>query len=47
MEEIQTNIGLIPVNDYLEIKAMQYGFNSYEEMRNEGYYILLNNNDLD
>jgi hypothetical protein len=46
METIKTNIGTMPIEDYLEIKAMQYGFDSYEEMRNEGYYILLDD-DLD
>lgn len=34
---IDTNIGLIPKEDYLDIKAMQYGFESYEDMIKAGY----------
>ena len=41
MKTVKTNIGVIPIEDYLEIKAMQYGFDNYEEMRNEGYTIIL------
>ena len=36
---ISTNIGNIPEEDYLEIIAMQYGFDSYKSMLEEGYYI--------
>lgn len=32
---IETNIGKMPVEDYLEIWAMQHGFDSYEEYLNE------------
>ena len=34
-EEIETNIGSMPVKDYREILAVQNGFNSYEEMQAE------------
>ena len=34
---IDTNIGLIPKEDFLDIKAMQYGFESYEDMIKSGY----------
>lgn len=34
---IDTNIGLIPKEDYLDIKAMQYGFKSYEDLKKSGF----------
>lgn len=37
--EIETNIGSMPFEDYCEIRAMQNGFNSYAEMKREGYSI--------
>ena len=37
MDMIDTNIGLIPKEDFLDIKAMQYGFDSYEDMIKSGY----------
>lgn len=30
---IETNMGLMPVEDYLEIVAQQHGFDSYEQMK--------------
>lgn len=30
--EIQTNIGFVPYIDYLDIIAVQYGFNDYKDM---------------
>lgn len=36
---VETNMGLIPVEDYRDIFAMQHGFDSYEEMYEEGYRI--------
>ena len=36
MKMVQTNMGKIPLEDYLEIVAMQYGFDSYEELCSEG-----------
>lgn len=29
---VRTNIGEIPAQDYLEIKAMSYGYDSYKEL---------------
>lgn len=29
---VRTNIGEIPVEDYLEVKAMSYGYDSYKEL---------------
>ena len=31
----------IPVRDYLEIKAQEYGYDSYAEMKKAGYHIEL------
>ena len=36
-EMIQTNIGEMPKEDYLDIMAMQYGFDDYEDMKKNGY----------
>ena len=36
---IKTNIGTMPVEDYLDIQAMQSGFDSYEDMKKQGYSI--------
>lgn len=36
---VKTNIGTIPMEDYLEICATQHGFSSYEDMLKHGYYI--------
>lgn len=40
MEElISTNMGDIPKKDYLDIKAQEYGFDDYEDMRKQGYIL--------
>lgn len=36
---IKTNIGTMPVVDYLDIHAMQCGFDSYEDLKKQGYNI--------
>lgn len=41
---IETNIGQIPVEDYLDIKAMQYGFDDYEDMQKNGLHIEIKEN---
>ncbi len=38
-ETVKTNIGNVPIEDYREIVASQNGFDSYEEMYNEGIRI--------
>ena len=38
-QEIQTNMGTMPKEDYKEIVAMQHGFDSYEEMVAAGYSV--------
>lgn len=39
LKTVKTNIGIIPIEDYLEICALQYGYDSYAELREDGYYI--------
>ena len=39
MKMVQTNMGQILLEDYLDIVAMQNGFDSYEGMRAEGLVI--------
>ena len=34
---VDTNIGNMPIEDYREIMAVQNGFNSYEDMYNQGF----------
>ncbi|NCC86377.1 MAG: hypothetical protein EOM05_00715 [Clostridia bacterium] len=36
-QEVETNIGTVPIEDYREIQAIQNGFDSYEDMRNQGF----------
>lgn len=36
---IKTNLGEIPEEDYLDMMAIQYGFDDYEDMRSQGYII--------
>ena len=36
---VETNQGLMLLEDYLDIKAIQYGFDSYADMRTCGCYI--------
>ncbi len=37
--EVETNIGCMPIEDYREIIAIQSGFDSYDDMYNQGYRI--------
>ena len=43
---VATNIGLIPKEDYLDIMAMQYGFESYEDLKKAGYSIHLEDKEI-
>lgn len=43
--EISTNIGTMPMEDYLDIVAMQHGFESYDDLRAHGYFIDLSEED--
>ena len=39
MNKVKTNIGGMPLEDYLEIVALQHGFDSYEELRYNGIVV--------
>lgn len=39
MQYVNTTRGMIPIDDYYEIQAMQYGFDNYQDLRNAGVYI--------
>lgn len=43
---IKTNQGLIPYEDYLDIMAYQYGYDSYQDLRAEGLIIVISENDI-
>lgn len=34
---VKTNIGEIPIEDYRDIKAQQFGFDDYDDMYSQGY----------
>ena len=36
---IQTNMGEMPLQDYLDIRALECGFDSYKELEKEGFFI--------
>lgn len=40
---VNTNMGLMPVDTYLEIKASEYGYDSYEELCRDGLKIEVEN----
>lgn len=42
---IRTNIGAIPLEDYLDIKATQLGFDDYEDLKSNGYFLEYNKED--
>lgn len=43
---IRTNIGAIPLEDYLDIKSTQLGFEDYEDLKSNGYTLEYNKEDL-
>lgn len=36
---IQTNMGEMPLEDYLDIRALEYEFDSYKELKKAGFSI--------
>lgn len=36
---IKTNMGEIPVADYLDMKAEELGYENYNEMKADGFYL--------
>lgn len=43
---IKTSMGIIPLEDYLDIIAIENGFSDYEELRREGYNIEISDSDI-
>lgn len=43
---IETNLGKIPLEDYLDIVAEASGFDDYSDMQNAGYKIDINEEDI-
>lgn len=39
MEVVKTNYGVLSWEDYCEIMAWQYGFDSYDDLLESGLYI--------
>lgn len=39
VETVETNIGKVPIEDYRDIKAIQWGFNDYDDLRKQGYFL--------
>lgn len=39
MLDVNTNLGNMPLVDYLHIKTIEYGFDNYEELLKNGYHI--------
>ena len=39
METVKTNIGEMPIEDYLDIRAFELGFDDYDDMVSQGYKI--------
>ena len=37
---IQTNMGEMPLQDYLDIRALECGFDSYKELEKEGFLVI-------
>lgn len=43
---VKTNMGLMPIEDYLDIQARSYGYSSYESLRSDGMTIEVNEKDV-
>lgn len=39
LRHVDTNIGLVPLEDYLEIIACQNGFDSYQDLKAAGLHV--------
>lgn len=39
VEQIETNMGFMSLDDYLEIKAQQHGFETYQDLLESSYKI--------
>lgn len=43
---IKTTSGIIPLEDYLDIRAESYGFSDYEMMKENGFDIEISESDI-
>lgn len=43
---IKTNMGAMPIEDYLDIESSRYGFDSYDDLLKAGYHIDIDENEL-
>lgn len=39
MKDVDTNMGKMPLEDYLDIAALQYGYDSYDDLLRDGLYV--------
>lgn len=39
MNTVKTNIGEIPIEDYLNFQACIYGFENYDDLKKQGFFI--------
>ena len=46
MKYIKTNFGLVPLEDYLDIKSAECGFESYDDLIDAGYNIEISEVDI-
>lgn len=43
---VKTNLGLVPLQDFLDLKAGQFGYDDYEEMQKDGYSLNISEEDI-
>ena len=46
MKYVKTSQGLIPMDEYLDIQAIQYGYSNYADLRKHGYIINIYESDI-
>lgn len=46
MKYVKTNIGNVPLEDFLDIKAGQYGYDNYEDLVADGMKIEIAEEDI-
>lgn len=46
MKYVSTNMGKVPLEDYLDIESSRYGFDSYEDLVKAGYHIDVDESEL-
>lgn len=46
MKYVKTSQGLIPMDEYLDIQSIQYGYSNYADLRKHGYIINISESDI-